>query len=78
MRAVEFAHVAFGAIQDELDYAYAVKVDKEKKRTACAKTKGVKALNMLIAQALLTKKGQWHLIVLYRALRAAFELKSFI
>jgi hypothetical protein len=44
---------AFNSVQDELDYAYAVKSDKEKKRAARAKTKGIKALNMFIAQALL-------------------------
>jgi hypothetical protein len=47
--------VAFGAVQDELDYAYAVKSDKEKKRVARAKTKGIKALNTFIAQALIKK-----------------------
>jgi hypothetical protein len=56
--AAEFDHIAFSAVQDELDYAYAVKSDKEKKRAARAKTKGIKALNMFIAQALLTKKEQ--------------------
>jgi hypothetical protein len=49
--------MAFGAVQDELDYACAVKSDKQKKRVARAKTKGIKALNMFIAQALLAKKA---------------------
>ena len=57
MRADEFNHVAFSAVQDELDYAYAVKADKEKKRAARAKTKGIKALNAFIAQALLSTKN---------------------
>jgi len=56
MQAAEFDHEAFGAVQDELDYAYAVKADKEKKRAARAKTKGIKALNAFIAQALVNKK----------------------
>jgi hypothetical protein len=56
MCAAEFDHEAFGAVQDELDYAYAVKADKEKKRAARAKTKGIKALNAFIAQALVNKK----------------------
>jgi hypothetical protein len=55
MQAAEFDHVAFGAVQDELDYAYAIKSDKEKKRAARAKTKGIKALNTFIAQALIKK-----------------------
>jgi hypothetical protein len=42
-------------VQDELDYAYAVKADREKKRAARAKTKGIKALNAFIAQALANK-----------------------
>jgi hypothetical protein len=50
--------VAGNAVHDELDYAYAVKADKEKKRAARAKTKGIKALNAFIAQALLTRKGR--------------------
>jgi hypothetical protein len=45
-------------VQDELDYAYAVKGDREKKRAVRAKTKGIKALNMFMAQALLAKKGR--------------------
>jgi hypothetical protein len=53
MLAAEFDHKAFSCVQDELDYAYAVKSDKEKKRAARAKTKGIKALNTFIAQALL-------------------------
>jgi hypothetical protein len=52
MRAAEFDHEAFGAVQDELDYAYAVKADKEKKRAARAKIKGIKVLNAFVAQAL--------------------------
>jgi hypothetical protein len=48
----EFDHEAFNAVQDELDYAYAVKADKEKKRAARAKTRGIKAINAFIAQAL--------------------------
>jgi hypothetical protein len=56
MQAAQFDHVAFGAVQDELDYAYAVKTDKEKKRAARAKTKGIKAPNIFIAQALVNKK----------------------
>jgi hypothetical protein len=35
MLTAEFDSNAFSAVQDELDYAYAVKKDKEKKR-ACA------------------------------------------
>jgi hypothetical protein len=58
LQAAEFDHVAFGAVQDELDYAYAVKADKEKKRATRAKTKGIKALNPFIAQALLSRKSQ--------------------
>ncbi len=55
MLAAEFDHEAFNTVQDELDYAYAVKSDKEKKRAARAKTKGIKALNAFIAQALLRR-----------------------
>jgi hypothetical protein len=45
-------------VQDELDYAYAVKADRKKKRAARAKTKGIKALNMFMAQELLAKKDR--------------------
>jgi hypothetical protein len=51
MLCAEFDHVAFIAVQDELDYAYAVKADKDKKRAARAKTKGIRALNAFIAQS---------------------------
>jgi hypothetical protein len=51
----ELDHEAFNAVQDDLDYAYAVKSDKEKKRAARAKTKRIKALNAFIAQALLRR-----------------------
>jgi hypothetical protein len=40
--AAKFDHVAFGAVQDELEYAYAVKTDKEMKRAARAKRKAAK------------------------------------
>jgi hypothetical protein len=56
MCAAEFDHEAFGLVQDELDYAYSLKSDKEKKRVARAKTKGIKALYIFIAQALVNKK----------------------
>ena len=55
MLADVFDSEAFIDVQDELDYAYAVKADKEKKRAARAKTKGIKALNAFIAQALANK-----------------------
>src|SRR5262245_34456283 len=55
MSASEFDHEAYDAVQDELDFAYAVKSDKEKKRAVRAKTKGIKALNAFIAQALLRR-----------------------
>jgi hypothetical protein len=58
MLAPEFDRKAFNAVQDELDYAYAVKADREKKRAARAKTKGIKALNIFIAQALLSRRGE--------------------
>ena len=58
MLATEFDAPAFSAVQDELDYAYAVKADKEKKRAARANTKDTKALNAFIAQTLLSRKGQ--------------------
>ena len=45
-------------MQDELDYEHTVQADKEKKPSARAKTKGIKALNLSIAQALLSRKGQ--------------------
>jgi hypothetical protein len=56
MLAAEFDPEAFNGVQDEVDYAYAVKADKEKKRVARARTKGIKALNAFIAQALVNKK----------------------
>jgi hypothetical protein len=56
MLAAEFDPNALDAVQDELDYAYTVKSEKEKKRAARAKTKGIKALNIFIAQALVNKK----------------------
>jgi hypothetical protein len=56
--AAEFNSDAFSTVQDELEYAYAVKTEKEKKRAARVKTKGIKALNMFMAQALLPKKDQ--------------------
>jgi hypothetical protein len=56
--APRFDHLAFSVVQDELDYAYAVKIDKERKRAARAKTKGIKALNMFMAQALLAKRDR--------------------
>jgi hypothetical protein len=65
--------VAFGAVQDELEYAYAVRQDKEKKRAARAKTKGIKALSVFIAQALLRKKVSG--VGLFAALTHAFSLK---
>ncbi|SRR6266545_2840985 len=55
MLAAEFDHEAFNTIQNELDHAYAVKSDKEKKRAARAKTRNIRALNAFIAQALLKK-----------------------
>jgi hypothetical protein len=58
LQAAEFDHEAFGAVQDDLDYAYAVKADKEKKRAARARTRGIKALNVFIANALLSRKNQ--------------------
>jgi hypothetical protein len=58
MLAAEFDPNEFDAVQDELDYAYTVKSEKEKKRAARAKTKGIKALNIFIAQALLNKRGR--------------------
>src|SRR6266705_345731 len=45
MLASEFNHQAFSAVQDELEYASAVKTDREKKRAARARTKGIKAIN---------------------------------
>jgi hypothetical protein len=53
--APEFDHVAFAAVQDELDQAYAVKSDKEKKRASRARIKGIKSQNSFIAQALLRR-----------------------
>ena len=38
-------------VQDELDYEHAVQADKEKKPSARAKTKGIKASNLFIVQA---------------------------
>jgi hypothetical protein len=46
---------AFDRVQDELDYAYAVKRDTEKRREAKRKTKGIKAANPFMAQALVKK-----------------------
>jgi hypothetical protein len=42
-------------VRDELDYEYAIQAEKEKKTSARAKTKGIKALNLSIAQALLSR-----------------------
>jgi hypothetical protein len=56
MLAAEFDRNAFDAVEDELDYAYTVKSENEKKRAARAK--GIKALNIFIAQALVNKKPQ--------------------
>jgi len=55
MLAAEFDPNAFNATQDELEYAYAVRTNKEKKRAARARTKGIKALSAFIAQALLRR-----------------------
>jgi hypothetical protein len=57
MLTAEFDAQAFNAVQDELDFAYAVKADKEKKRVARAKTRGIKSLNAFIAQALVKTKA---------------------
>jgi hypothetical protein len=53
--AAKYDPNAFDAVEDELDYAYTVKSEKEKKRAARAKTKGIKAINIFIAQALVNK-----------------------
>jgi hypothetical protein len=43
---------AFNHVQDELDYAQAVKRDQERIREAKRKTKGIKAANPFLAQAI--------------------------
>jgi hypothetical protein len=61
MLAAALDSEAFSDVRDEIDYAYAVKAHKEKKRAARAKTKGIKALNACIAQAQVNKQPPRHL-----------------
>lgn len=58
LSADEFDSEAFSSVQDQLDYAYAVKADREKKREARRRTKGIKNLNPFIALASSRAKGK--------------------
>lgn len=56
LKADDFDHEALNTVQDELDYAHAVRKQEEQTRAARAKTKHLKPTNYFMAQALLKNK----------------------